>query len=355
MTKKELKAAQEKTVASFTPVSDTVFMMQTYQDYFLESIVKNGVSNVGKLLSFVVKTQKLGTKLGMKAGNGFACTTFNALNEKGDHILGRNFDYRDAPVCVNWTAPEGGYKSISIMNMNFLLYGYKWNRAAKSAMRKQLLLAPYVLMDGMNEKGLAIDVVEIKGVKCKQKTGKKPMSTTAAMRCVLDTCATVDEAVAFFKKYDMHSAIGCDYHFHVIDASGKSVIIEYIDSDMRLFYPEQKRENVFPSQYMVNFYLSPDGDNHDGFGYTRYRYLQEAFAGNQGRMTEQQALNLLDKCRLSYRKQYAPGIGHDVTSLWSVVYNVNEKTATLCARMDYSKQYTFKLDEPLQVEVADRK
>lgn len=344
--KEALREAQRQTKASFTALSESVFIMETKHDYMLQPLLKTGVRSVAELLAYCTTSQLLGKGALKYKDTDHACTTFDAINEKGQHILGRNFDYRDAPVCVNWTTPEQGYKSISLMNMNFMLYGYKWNKGTTSKMRKQCLLAPYVAMDGMNEKGLAIDVVEIKGVTTKQDTGKKPISTTVAIRGILDTCATVDEAVSFLKNYDMHSAIGCDYHFHIVDVSGKSVLVEYINNEMRLFQQEEITEEVFPSQYMVNFYLSKDGNNEQGFGYTRYKYLTEAFEENKGHMTEQEAMNLLEKCRLSYRKQYAPFIGHDVTSLWSAVYNLEEQSVTLCARMDYTKQYTFRLAEP---------
>jgi hypothetical protein len=38
-----------------------------------------------------------------------------------------------------------------------------------------------------------------------------------------------------------------------------------------------------------------------------------------------------------------------VITLWSSVYNCNEKSALVCAGMDYSKKYKFYVDKPCQV------
>ena len=342
------KKLQGKTMQSFTPVNESIFMLDYQNPYYQKEVLEKGCSNVVELLLTIAKKLKLAPGALKVLPGQFACTSFNALNGKGQHILARNFDYRDAPCTVVWTHPENGYASIGIINMNFMLYGYKWNKAAESKQRQQLLLAPYVVMDGMNEAGLAIDIVEIKSKATKQETGKKPISTTVAMRTVLDTCATCEEAVEVFKAYDLHNAVFCDYHYHIVEKSGKSVIIEYINNEMRLFYPEEK-EGEFPHQQLVNFYLSEDGDNAKGFGYTRWEYLNEAFAETKGHMNESEAMDLLNKCQLSYRKQYTRHIGHDVTSLWSAVYNLEEGTVDLCARMDYDHVYQFRLDRPMEV------
>jgi hypothetical protein len=36
--------------------------------------------------------------------------------------LGRNFDYKAAPCLVCWTAPENGYKSVSVVDTTSFLY-----------------------------------------------------------------------------------------------------------------------------------------------------------------------------------------------------------------------------------------
>ena len=59
---------------------------------------------------------------------------------------------------------------------------------------------PYLLMDGMNEKGLAMSVLKLRGDPTLQDTGKNKISTTVALRLVLDRAATVDEALALLDR-----------------------------------------------------------------------------------------------------------------------------------------------------------
>ena len=57
--------------------------------------------------------------------------------------------------------------------------------------------------------------------------GKIPITTTTAVRLLLDRAATVDEALDLLARYDMHHAIGSAFHFHIADASGTSAVVEW--------------------------------------------------------------------------------------------------------------------------------
>lgn len=306
------------------------YVLDYKNDYALDMLLDRGVKNVVDLARVLQK--HFGTKNGeLKMNNGgFACTTFNAFNDDNDHILARNFDYKDAPAVVVKTNPENGYKSIAITDTNVMLYGTRLNEKEN---KNRLLLAPYACMDGINEKGLSIAVLEIKTAATNQDTGKKDIITTVMIRAVLDKCATVDEAVELFSQYDMHDSLFCNYHYHIVDASGKSIVIEYVNNEMRLIEPYDK------TQHVMNFYLSKDGDASKGFGYTRQKWVIEEFRKNNGHMNEQDAMKLLEKCKLDYKHRR----GYQITSLWSAVYNCNKKSVLLSTGMNYNKQYIFNI------------
>ena len=66
-------------------------------------------------------------------------------------------------------------------------------------------------MDGMNEKGLYIADLIVGGENeeaTNQERGNVNLTTTDAIRLVLDKAATVDEALELLKNHDMHSVIG---------------------------------------------------------------------------------------------------------------------------------------------------
>lgn len=318
-------------MGEFKRVDRNTFFLNYQNDYGLDKLLEKGVGSIPDLLAFVQKHFSLqSSDVKVNLGGG-ACTTFNAFTEDGKHIFARNFDYKDAPCIVVWTNPENGYKSVGITDTNVMLYG---NKLSQKKNKNRLLAAPYTCMDGINEKGLAIGVLEIKTKATKQETGKTPITTTVMIRAVLDKCATVDEAIELFKKYDMHDSLFCNYHYQITDANGKSVIIEYINNEMVVVEPKDK------TQYALNFYATPNIPLEKGFGYTREKWLHEEFAETNHIMNEDRAMKILERCKLWYKHDR----GYMITSLWSEVFNCNDRTMLLCTGMDYNTKYHLGVD-----------
>lgn len=63
-------------------------------------------------------------------------------------------------------------------------------------------------------------------------TGKPNLTTTTAIRLLLNQAADVDEALELLNQYDMHASMGMMVHFALADASGRSVAVEYVDNQM---------------------------------------------------------------------------------------------------------------------------
>ncbi|MCQ2487669.1 MAG: carcinine hydrolase/isopenicillin-N N-acyltransferase family protein [Clostridia bacterium] len=315
---------------------DRVYLLNYKNPYFLDYMLEKGTKGI---LDFYIKaTMKItaGIPLLMVPGR-FACSCFNAKTPDGKRILARNFDYKDSPCMVVWCSPENGYKSVGIADMIFMSYGFK--RTPKDYKdRFWTLVAPYAVMDGMNEKGLCISILEQKGIPAKQSTSRTPIITTLALRAILDKCATVDEAIALLDNYDMHDVLGCNYHYQIIDREGGNVIIEYVDNKMVVIRPEEGKDY----QYLTNFLVSaPEGDRKGNFGYSRYFAIRDNIEPKNGIMTEDEAMSLLEHIKLEYRHHL---LNHRVTSLWSIVYNIDDLTFDLCAGADYSKKYTFGIE-----------
>lgn len=82
---------------------------------------------------------------------------------------------------------------------------------------ENLMLLPFVCLDGINEKGvsIAVLVVDIKdgmGITC-QKEKEKNIFTTLAIRYVLDYADSTASAVELLSNFNMLAAGGKDYHF----------------------------------------------------------------------------------------------------------------------------------------------
>ncbi len=345
MIKKENNLLTQKTLSSFTQIDDNIWSLVYKNDYGLDELLGKGVGSIGEAVLFLQK--KLHTAIMPNPTHGgFACSTFNAKTPEGQYILGRNFDYKKAPCTVCWTSPEKGYRSVSIIDTTFFLHGTEHFSLKNSKKHYRVLGAPYMAMDGINEKGLSIAVLEIKTKATKQETGKKPIITTVAIRAVLDKCATVDEAIELFSKYDMHDSLFINYHYQLADAEGNSAIIEYVDNKMHVIRQEKKDDNLA----LTNYFLTEGGDNHDGRGYDRYSRIKKTLRQSDGIITEDGAMTLLSKCVLDYKH---PLLKHPVITLWSAVYNCNEKSILLCAGMDYEKKYRLSLDKPGEIYAVE--
>ena len=327
------KALAEKqlndTLSTLKQLDENVWIMQ----------YKSNCGNIMDAVKFLQKEVKLPALTVNPDHSGFACSTFNAKTPEGGYILGRNFDYKAAPCLVLWTTPDKGYRSLSVVDTTFFIHGTKYMPLKNAKRPLRVMGAPYTSMDGINEKGLACGVLEIKSKATKQQTGKKPIITTVALRAVLDKCATVDEAIELFASYDMHDSIFINYHYQLADADGKSAIIEYVDNKMHVIRQEKEGDCLA----LTNYFLTPGGDNHDGRGYDRYEKIMTTLREKDGTVTEDEAMDLLSKVTLYYKH---PTLKHQVITLWSSVYNCSEKSMLMCAGMDYAKKYKFTLDKP---------
>ena len=91
----------------------------------------------------------------------------------------------------------------------------------------QAIVSLYAPLDGMNEKGLAVSVNMIQdSASINQNTGKPDITTTTAIRLLLDKAANVEEALELLRQYDFHSSMGMMVHLALADADGRSVAVE---------------------------------------------------------------------------------------------------------------------------------
>ncbi len=340
MDKKERRGLEDETLRTLKKVSDHLYLLEYRYPYDIDDALKHGLKGMIDLALYAQKQTRSPLPVNPKPGS-FACSAFNTRNGSGEPIMGRNFDYKESDCFVLWTHPEKGYRSISTGTLNFMLYGVKHIRLEKAKRPLRLLSAPFVPMDGMNEKGLAIAVLEIKAKPTKQKTGKTPILTPIAIRAALDKCATVSEAVELFSQYDMHDLIGVNYHYFISDRSGASVVIEYVNNEMRVIPQTVEGEKLV----LTNHFLSKDGDNARGRGFERLENITCAIA--EGSTSETEAMRILGSNTLYYTH---PTLKHQVITVWSNVFNLENGTQLTCSNMDYNNIFRFSLDKPLEYE-----
>ena len=344
MKNSEYAALREKTISSLKRVDKTLWMMEYFSPYGLDALLPEGKTSLLGAVRFLQKEVKFPHIVPDPTHGGFACSTFNAKNPAGNFILARNFDFKEAPCTVVWTHPENGYRSMAVADNTFFAYGIKHVLLEKRKAPSRVMAAPYASMDGVNEKGLAVAVLEIKAKPTKQQTGKTPIMTMVAIRAILDKCATVKEAVDFLAGYDMHDLLGVNYHYHFADVSGASALVEYVDNKMYVI----NQPYEYAPQVLTNYFLTEGGDNSREMGRDRYENISCALEKSGGVMTEAEAMKVLSENTLSYHHDWMP---HMVYTIWSNVFNLTERSMILCAGMDYTKTYRFSLDAPCKAEL----
>ena len=117
--------------------------------------------------------------------------------------------------------------------MNTFGYGYYAGVLDDGATDTSLVvLLPYLCVDGINEKGVSVsilklDVKEGETPVDQQEPGKVAIGHSVLARYILDNCATVEEAVALAKEYNIRNTGDMDFHLFVTDATGASVVLEW--------------------------------------------------------------------------------------------------------------------------------
>lgn len=357
---------QMNSLESITKVADNYYLMDYTYDYDLDTLLdsetgnsttvglflysiadvflqlnpkcKEVIANLGLHVDFDSKAVSEAIQKILGVFQGFGCTTFNAVTPEGDAVFARNYDYMDSPGMTVWTDPEDGYASVSTVSLYFL--GYGGNFLPESFVTSLLtLLAPYMPVDGMNEKGLSIGVLELETPETFQQTDKKDITTTAMIRTVLDNAATVDEAIEIFNMYDMHDLLGggCTYHYQVADANGDTAIIEYVNGETTVLRPDETGTLA-----ATNFWLSEGVDDPDGIGHDRYETVLNMLSDKNYCITENEAMNILEATHLEDAMLH----GYLCSTLWSVVYNNDDRTFDVCAMYDYDNVYSFSVYEP---------
>lgn len=331
----ELWSGQVKSLSTIEKVTDNFYTMDYTYQYDLDDLIENGLST-----NVQIYTHEVGKLL--FDFKGFGCTTFNSVSSSGDYIFARNFDYMDSPYMLVWTHPENGYESVSSVSLYFLAYGGDY--LPEQGNKFPSLFVPFFPLDGINEKGLSIGVLELEKDPVFQMTERPNLTTTTLIRVVLDKAATVDEAIAIFGKYDMRDFLlgECTYHYQIADAKGNTAVIEYVDGEMKVLYPEKNKANKVNYMAAANFYLAEGVDDPLGMGQERYDSVMKKLKSTKGVANEKTAMAMLKNVSMKDADLH----GYICSTLWSAVYNNTKRTLDLCVYNDYDTVYKYSVDKP---------
>lgn len=336
-----LYAGRIKTMSSIQKITDysdgyNLYRMNVDYDYQLDDIIKRGISDDQSMIDAILAEALPLLPVKIKAPK-FGCTAFTLTDENGQTHMGRNYDFkRDTSAMLVYCTPKNGYKSVAFAAMDNVSAN-----VPDENLKKKLasLTAPFICLDGMNEKGVSIAVLTLDSTPVHHDTGKPTIATTLAIRLVLDRAATTQEAVDLLRGYDMFASSGRDYHFYITDASGDGRAVEYdCDSPTRELV-DTKIEAITNFYAIYKEKVLPNQKNGIyGHGRERYDAVMEVLE-TQSPYTDATVWEALKASSQDPNPV-------DITSntQWSINFNNTARTAAIAIRRNWQDVTVYALD-----------
>lgn len=343
--------------------------------YFDEFISQGGVSNDNELIQFIIDNITKGIiPIEMDAPE-VGCSSFTVIDENGNNLFGRNYDFARTSSMILHTNPGNGrHASISSVDLQFLGLG----DGIDGLMDKlTAIAAAYVPLDGMNDAGVSCGIyMSYQGpgeqsYSTNQMTDKPDLTSTTMLRMILDYADSVSEAVELVKQYDFHDSANSSFHYMIADKTGKSAILEWVNEDetdstdtdgtkrvLKVHYNDQDKDlgmdeanNNF--QYVTNFIVTPgyyDNESlNDMKGLDRYNYIKRTInpdgTNTEGNFTKEKSISLLKDLG---RRNWNQTVGADSNGItvWSVLYDLDNLEATWISNEEFNNEgsvFTFSL------------
>lgn len=311
----KIKAAQ-----SVRKLEDGLYYMEYSGDYGFDAFLEQGgASSEAAMAQYITSFLAGGFVKGgaSPSPQNFGCSTLTVHS-----LMGRNYDWEgeEGAAIIIHTKPENGYESYSTNWLNFMGFGQGW-KPEGFANQYMALATVYVPLDGINEKGLCVaDLINGDNEQTHQQTDKADLTTSTAIRLLLDKVATVDEAIALLEQYDMNSAVGMSHHIAISDATGRSVVVEYIGGEMF----------VTETPAVTNHYLT-EGEKYgigNGESLARFEKLLE-MAG--------------DISHAEDMRSAMEAVSYPNNTRWSIVYDMDGTALDFYWNRNYETPYHFEI------------
>ena len=365
------------TVASFQQVrtrnddhlDGSVYTMEVKGGFYLDDfIAQGGAKSDAELIDFITGKITKGLLKMEISESEIACSAFTAQTPEGDRLFGRNYDFSKTNACIVFTeAAEGRHATISTVDLQFL--GMDVDQDVEGLMNKvTCLAAPYAPLDGVNDAGVSCGIfMSYQGgetiVPTDLNTDKPDITSTTLLRLILDYADNVEEAVQIASTYDLHDSAATSYHYMVADATGASVILEWVNGtdatdldgsarQLVVTYNDDdahigQAEGQSDYQWITNFIIQPDyyDDPADQKGLDRYQKLYEQLSQTEGIVADEEAaMEIL----ASVGRRNWSNDDKNTCTVHSAVYNLTDKSVLWVSNENYQDEtaiFRFSLEK----------
>lgn len=305
------------TMLSLKEYAPGIYTMRIDSDYKLDKILEDGPYDENSVAKWVSENMFWNIPIGLDISD-FGCCSFACTDPSGNHLFGRNYDYKRTDALIFYTEPENGYASIAVTDLAIVNMAGDSKRHEPDSLygRAFLRAAPLLTSDGINEAGLGVSMLSLDYTDMSQNTGKTGLYLPIAQRAILEKCASVDEAIALLGNYDIKTMVGRSFHIFITDKTGRSVVAEWVDGELK----------IVESKQVTNFFMSaPERDQCD-----RYDTIVKRLADRNGVLNSGEAMTLLMDASQNYKTNKTE---------WSCVYDLDNFKLYFVSDRDTSKVY----------------
>ena len=322
--------------------ANTYFMDYTADYKFNKFLESGGAARQNEINEFASENLLDNQPVNCEMTKDIFCSTFSYTDINNRTIFGRNLDvYDETPILIVRTNPVNvDFKSISIVYLGMFTdfkNGITENMTDET--KKQLLMAPYMPLDGINEKGLSIALLALNNKYSEQDRGKTQITPTTAIRLVLDKAENVDQAIELLDNYDMRFDESLySIHFQITDALGNSAVVEWVEGSIKVIRKDiSKRYQICTNTYIstdaeYNINNTTSSNNKDSMG--RYNTLNETLSKQPNNY----------EIIITEAFQYVLGPVENWT-IWSIAYDNTDKKAYFVPYLKYADN-----DDVIQID-----
>ncbi len=366
--------------------SGPVYEMTVKGNYYFDDFVKQGgVSNDDELIDFIVGNLTKGLiDIELNAPE-IGCAGITMQTVSGDKLFGRSYDFEPnrTSMIVTTNPKDGRYSSVSSVDLGFLGYFNAEEAVYLDGLMQEIICiaASYIPLDGINEKGFSCGILmttqgdneEGTVATDQQDSTKDNYTSTTMLRYMLDYCATVEEAIEFAQKVNLHDSAQTSFHYMIADESGASAILEWVpvngtdktdnDGTKRVLNVIRNNDDAGIEgdayknnfQYATNFILTPGyydcGSAKPGLD--RYYILQNRVntdgTNTDGIVADEAAgMDVLESVARRTLDKLNGSDDNNSATIWSALFNLSEKTMTWVGNEhfdDDSYIFTYSLDK----------
>jgi hypothetical protein len=310
-----------RTIASLRRVEGNLYAMRFYGDY--SNDLAGSRSSFG---SSNLKPQSPSDPL--------RCSLFSVFGDPSGYLLGRNFDNPSGWRCLTlmtWSDPSFGYASLTPVRLRDIGFGPSTDfETMPFVQKRQLIRAIDYCPDGINEHGLVMGLANVTPQSYTLDPDKESITCMEWVRKVLDYARTVDEAAEITRRYNIHGSYSyttaLDVHAIVADSSGRSIILEPADGEMKVI------PNTGLWQVMTNIPVYNVPLDELLSGCWRYDRIYARLLLHNGILNPNDSMSLLSEIA-------------NIWTEWSAVYDMANKRILLALDYSYNPIYEFHLDD----------